>query len=45
MNFDEYEYKFDAESAKAALDAKNRNKANAGGCVNNNCCAQGHYGQ
>lgn len=41
MNFDEYEFPFDAESAKAALDAKNRNNGNAGGCVNNNCCADG----
>jgi len=42
MNFDEYEFKFDAAAAKAALDAKNKNKGmNGGGCVNNNCCADG----
>ena len=43
MNFDEYDFKFDAAATKAKLDAKNKNKGlgDAGGCINNNCCADG----
>ena len=42
MNFDEYEFSFNAAATKAALDSANANKnANAGVCMNGSCCSDG----
>ena len=41
MNYDEYEFDFDPEAAKARLDDANKNNGDAGGCINNNCCSDG----
>ena len=42
MNFDEYDYSFDAAAMKSKLDAANKNKKlNLGGCVNDSCCSNG----